>query len=117
MPSRVFADAPINRVDDVMTNKRFTVFIVVAVPLLALALVGLGFWLEGPSCIRNRDSRVIGGRISSVGGLFASETAYYLRYTGNKEGTEEECTFLKRTTAAEYNRRMFGKETDAPASP
>jgi hypothetical protein len=93
-----------------MTDKRFNVVVYGGGALLLVGALCLGFWLDGPLCVRNDESRVIGGKIRSVGGLFASETAYYLRYTGNKEGTMDECTFLKRTTADEYDRRMYQKD-------
>jgi hypothetical protein len=93
-----------------MTNKRFNIAVYGVGAMLVIGGIFLAFWLAPGPCVRNSESHVTGGKISSVGGLFASETAYYLRYTGNEEGTENDCTFLRRVTAAEYDRQMSGKE-------
>lgn len=62
---------------------------------------------ENRECVRDTPWRVKGGYIWTFGGMFASETGYYLWYAGHWEGSDERCQTAGRVTEAEYDRQMY----------
>jgi hypothetical protein len=72
----------------------------------ALAITGLLYLADTNRCRADMPRHLRYGRIASVGGLFSSETAYYLYYDGHKERTGAECVATIRVTETEYQRQL-----------
>lgn len=84
-----------------------TIAVVLGIIVFVGALAWFALWVDGPPCIRDKDAKMVGGQIWRTGGMFSSDTAYGLWYTGQREGTGEHCETLRRVTEAEYDRRMY----------
>jgi hypothetical protein len=81
--------------------------------VLVLCLAGcpllLFHWVyEGP-CVRTRPLAFVRGEITTVHGIFTSETAYWLWYEGAYAESGNECETKVRVTKEEFERKAYNK--------